>query len=145
MTWFDVSGQIYFQCLLWSIDAADALMLLMSWCCWCADADVLMHWCYWSNDAAVVDKMRICVWAHPKGIALSSEFRTVVQRLVFIYIEAVFDYKMVPKSANINVSPKIGGRLGSTLLFPVSLLSGCWDIITETQIAIQRSSSWATN
>ena len=66
------------------------------WCIWadifsnahnrCADADalmLLMHWCYWSNDAAVVDKMQICVWAHLKGIALSSEFRTVVQRLVF--------------------------------------------------------------
>ena len=65
------------------------------WCIWadifsnahnrCADADalmLLMHWCYWSNDAAVVDKMQICVWAHLKGIALSSEFRTVVQCLV---------------------------------------------------------------
>ena len=35
--------------------------------------------------------------------------------------------------------------LASTLLYPVSLLSGCWDrIITETQISKQRSSSWAT-
>ena len=71
--------------------AANALMLmlLMRWCCWCADADalmLLMHWCYWSNDAAVVDKMQICVWAHLKGIALSSEFRTVVQCLVDINI-----------------------------------------------------------
>ena len=70
------------------------------WCIWadifsnahnrCADADalmLLMHWCYWSNDAAVVDKMQICVWAHLKGIALSSEFRTVVQCLVLTYIE----------------------------------------------------------
>ena len=57
------------------------------WCIWadifsnahnrCADADalmLLMHWCYWSNDAA-------------KGIALSTEFRTVVQRLVFFWID----------------------------------------------------------
>ena len=67
----------------------DALMLLMC-CCWCADADtlmLLMHWYYWSNDAAVVDKMQICVWAHLKGI--SSEFRTVVQRLVILDITSI--------------------------------------------------------
>ena len=82
--WADIFSNAYNRCT----DAADALMLLMRWCCWCpdaADADALMlllHWCYWSNDAAVVDKMQICVWAHLKGIALSSEFRTVVQCLV---------------------------------------------------------------
>ena len=89
MTWFDVYGQIYFP-----MPITDALMLLMRWCCWCwcadaADADalmLLMHWCYWSNDAAVVDKMQICVWAHLKGIALSSEFRTVVQCLVALLL-----------------------------------------------------------
>ena len=88
----------------WCADAADALM---RWCCWCADAlmhwscwccwcccccwctdaadaaDALMHWCCWSNDAAVVDKMQIGVRAHLKGTAWSSEFRTVVQCLVF--------------------------------------------------------------
>ena len=35
----------------WCVDAADVLMLLMSWCCWCTDAtDVLMLlicWCCW--------------------------------------------------------------------------------------------------
>ena len=66
--WADIFSNAYNRCTD-AADAADALVLLM-------------HWCYWSNDAAVVDKMQICVWAHLKGIALSSEFRTVVQRLV---------------------------------------------------------------
>ena len=82
------------HCCCWYVVAANALMLLMHWlmlqmywCCWCADAlMLLMHWCYWSNDAAVVDKMQICVWAHLKGIAWSSEFRTVVQCLVFVIV-----------------------------------------------------------
>ena len=84
MTWLDVYGQISFPMPIRCTDAADALMLLMHWSCWCANAaDALLHWCCWSNDAAVVDKMQIAVRAHLKGIAWSSEFRTVVQCLVF--------------------------------------------------------------
>ena len=52
-------------------------MLLMLWCCWCADA-------------SVADKIQIGVGAH-LGTAWSSEFRTVVQRLVFIF-SFQFDY-----------------------------------------------------
>ena len=66
--WADIFSNAYNRCTD-AADAADALMLLI-------------NWCYWSNDAAVVDKMQICVWAHLKGKALSSEFRTVVQCLV---------------------------------------------------------------
>ena len=68
--WADILSNAYNRCT----NAADALMLLMLM--------LLLNWRYWSNDAAVVDKMQICVWAHLKGIALSSEFRTVVQCLV---------------------------------------------------------------
>ena len=85
----------------WWADATDALMLLMRWCWWCADAVdavdavmLLMRWCCWSNDTAVVDKMQIGVRAHLKGIALSSEFRTVVQRLVFCSIMFLYFFVM---------------------------------------------------
>ena len=70
--WADIFSNAYNRCTD-TPDAADALMLLI-------------NWCYWSNDAAVVDKMQICVWAHLNGIALSSEFRTVVQCLVYFII-----------------------------------------------------------
>ena len=50
------------------------VMTMTSWCADAADA----------VDAAVADKMQIGVRAHLNGIAWSSEFRTVVQRLVFM-------------------------------------------------------------
>ena len=76
MTWLNVYGQISFP-----MPIPDALMLLMHWCTDAADAlMLLMRWCCWSNDAA--DKMQIGERAHLKGIAWSSEFRTVVQCLV---------------------------------------------------------------
>ena len=55
----------------WCADAdaaADALMLLMHWCCWCADAAdalmLLMRWCCWCADAADVLMllMHQCYW-----------------------------------------------------------------------------------
>ena len=55
----------------WCADAdaaADALMLLMRWCrccCWCADAaDALIPWCCWCADAAdaLMLLMHWCYW-----------------------------------------------------------------------------------
>ena len=64
----DVYGQISLPVHL--TDAAEMLMLLMRWCCWCADvADamlllMLLRCCYWSADAAdaLLLLMYCCCW-----------------------------------------------------------------------------------
>ena len=55
-------------------------MLRIQLCSWRADTPD-------APDAAVADKTQIGVRAHLNGIAWSSEFRTVVQRLVYLLLE----------------------------------------------------------